>query len=211
MKRRAVLSNLGLVVAVSLGGCSGDDSPTDGKTGDGKTTTEPPPSVAERFDCESASRPMPDVPAGVEHEIESDGETTVYESVGSVAYPSPPTSLDDETARSFVAEYERAYQQNEYAERHGTDVVELDVMVESVETFDFHDDIRTVRVDFAVHFVVVSDGGVVMTEPAGEAAVYGLDSSGLVRAETAYRGNVDGSVREATPDPIQDGTLLVCF
>lgn len=212
MNRRAAISTLGLTLAVSVGGCLGGNEPaTDSTDADGGTTTESLPTIDEQFDCESAYRPTPDVLSGVEHEIEMDGETSVYESVGSTDYPAPPASLDREPVRSFVADFERAYQQNEYVERHGEDLVELDVMIEAVESFDFHDEIRTVRADFAVHFVVVSDDGVVMTEPAGEAAVYGVDPTGLVRAETTYRGNIAESVRDATPDPLQDGTLLVCF
>lgn len=212
MKRRAAISTVGLTLVVSLGGCLRGDGPTTSSTDAmGETTAESSPTIDEQFDCESASRPTPDVLSGIEHDIEMDGETSVYESVGSTDYPPPPASLDRETVQPFVADFERAYQQNEYAERHGEDLVELDVMIESVESFGFHDEIRTVRVDFAVHFVVVSDGGVVMTEPAGEAAVYGVDPTGLVRAETAYRENIEDPVRDATPDPLQDGILLVCF
>ena len=212
MMRRAAISTVGLTLAVSLGGCLSDDGLTTSSTdARGETTADPSPTIDEQFDCESASRPTPDVSAGVEDEIEMGGETSIYESVGSTDYPAPPAPLDLETVQPFVADFERAYQQNEYAERHGEDLVELDVMIEAVESFDFHDAIRTVRVDFAVHFVVVSDGGVVMTEPAGEAAVYGVDPTGLVRAVTAYRENIEDPVRDATPDPLQDGTLLVCF
>ncbi|WP_135825251.1 hypothetical protein [Halorussus ruber] len=199
MNRRTLLSGVGSLVSLSFSGCIG-----------GEAGGEEPP-ISDRFDCAEAYRPTPDVAEGVEHEIEERGETTVYESVGSTEYPASPSSFDDDTVRTFVEEHERAYQRNEFVARRGDSVVDFEVMVEKTELLDFHDEITTVRLDFAVHFEAVSGDGVVMTEPAGEAAVYAIDGTGLVRTATEYRGNIEGSIRKQTPDPLEDGTLLVCF
>ncbi|USZ69716.1 hypothetical protein NGM10_16570 (plasmid) [Halorussus salilacus] len=227
MDRRELLASVGLSVCLPLGGCLGDgsgfgsadessdsdDRPTEttDATDDDETETAAPNPVAERFGCSSAYRPESDVEAGVEHEVEVGDETEVYESVGSTDYPTPPAAFDGDAVETFVAEYEKVYQRNVYLDKHEDRLVEFDPMVEGVERFDFRDPVATVRVDFAVHFAAVSGDSVVMTEPAGEAAVYAVDETGLARTDAEYRGNVEGSVREATPDPLEDGDLLECF
>lgn len=232
MDRRGYLAAVGIAVAPSIGGCLGDDTPgggtdgTDGTDGDGTSdgtdddgtddgdgTDEQGAggAIDERFDCADADRPTPDVATGVDREVTIGNETTVHESVGSVEYPDPPADVDGEAAREFVREHERAYQRNSYAERYGEDLIELDVMVEAVASLDRYDDVETVRVDFAVHVAAITDGGLVTTEPAGEAAAYAIDDTGLARAETEYRDLIDGSISEETTDPFEEGEILACF
>lgn len=214
MDRRTLLSGTGLLFSLPFGGCLGDPAlsgSTDEEGGGGETDDETERRISERFDCADAVRPEPDVTEGIEQEVTIDDETTVHESVGSVEYPDPPTEVDDETAREFVREHEHAYQRNEAVEKYGERLVELEVMTEEVELFERDGEIAIVRLDFAVHYVVVSDGGLVTTEPAGEAAVYAVDDTGLVRTDADYRGIVSGSIREETPDPLEEGTIVSCF
>lgn len=213
MDRRTLLSGTGLLFSIPFGGCLADPTlpeNTDEEGSEGENDDENERPISEQFDCADAIRPEPDVPAGVEQEVTIDDETTVHESVGSTDYPTPPPEFDDDV-RGFLEEHERAYQRNEAAEKYGERLVELEVMMEGVELFDEDDEIVTVRLDFAVHFVVVDDGGLVTTEPAGEAAVYAVDDTGFVRTEADYREMLDGSIREETPDPLEEGTIVGCF
>lgn len=183
---------------------------TDAGEGTGGAEEDEPP-ISERFDCTEADRPTPDVAEGVEHEMEEHGGTTVYESVGSTEYPTPPSAFDEDTVGAFIEEHERTDQQNEFVERRGDNVVDFEVMIENAEIFDFHDEITTVRLDFAVHYEVVHEDVIEMTEPVGETVVYAIDETGFIRTETDYRGDIEGAIQEGTPDPLRDGELLGCF
>lgn len=223
MNRRRLLSGVALPALLAFGGCLGGG--TDGSSGtetsgsaddetngtpedDGKGET---PHISDRFDCSEAHRPETDVEAGVEHEVEFSDETVVYESVGSTGYPDPPAEFDGDPVRTFVADYERAYQRHEYLTTHGDRLVEFDARIEETELFDFRDGIATARVDFSIHFAAVSGEKVVMTEPVGEAAAYAVDETGIVRTAAEYRDHVEGPVREHTPGPLEEGSLLHCF
>lgn len=231
MNRRTLLSGVGLSIVLSFGGCSSDGEPF-GNTGENPNATgtnesekkgstdagdgtaeakEDEPSISEQFDCMKADRPTPDVAEGIEYTIEEHGETTVYESVGSTEYPTPPSVFDEDTVGAFIEEHEKAYQQNEFVERRGDSVVDFEVMIENTEIFDFHAEITTVRLDFSVHYEVVREGVIERTEPVGEAVVYAIDETGFIRTETDYRGNIEGPIREETPDPLKEGKLLGCF
>jgi len=85
------------------------------------------------------------------------------------------------------------------------------MMVEEIEILDYHEKITTVRLDFAVHEEAVSRGMIEMTEPVGEAAVYSIDETGLVRTDTDHRDVANEPVQENTSDPLKKGNLLVCF
>lgn len=218
MNRRRFLSRIAPSALLAFGGClgvtgGGSGTETDGTPDDGDEEKGETASISDRFDCSWTYRPETDVEAGVEHEVESSDGTVVYESVGSTDYPDPPAEFDDEDAvRTFVADHERAYQRHEYLATHGDRLVEFDARIEETEPFDFHDDIATVRVDFSVHFAAVTNDGVLMTEPAGEAAVYAVDETGIVRTKAEYRDHVEGSLRENTPDPLEEATRpLHCF
>lgn len=94
----------------------------------------------------------------------------------------------------------------------GESVVGFEVRTTETEVYDDYDEIRVVRIDVLVDFATFDeDRGLASTESLGEAAVYGIDETGLVRAATPHRRTIDGDVEAETPDPVEDGRLLACF
>lgn len=191
-------------------GCTWKAEWTDDVT-DGPADADPE-SIAGRRDCSTADRPEPagDVCRTFDPEGE-DGADGASHSVGVASYPEPPESFDDETVTSYVAEYERVYARNAAVARYGDRVVGISVGVDEDETqvLDRDDEIAAVRIEFGVGLRIRSprSDGSYSEDRLGEAAVYGIDETGVVRAETEY----DEAVPEETADPVADGELLQCF
>lgn len=215
--RRALLAT---GIGVAIPGCFRSepaderDSPTSERTIDrrasatSRSTDERERSISERYDCRDANRPEPDVEAGIEHEYEDDGETLVYESVGSAKYPDPPDSTAEEAIESFVREHEAAFLQNESVEKLGDELTSFHVEFEVVEIVERRDGIVVVRVEANVTEEEISGGpsaGHWTTE-----SVYAVDETGVVRVEVDDVPVVTATP-PATPDPMEYGDLLVCF
>ncbi|MCH7660658.1 MAG: hypothetical protein IH933_08790 [Euryarchaeota archaeon] len=208
MRRRTILAGAGVALSSSLVGCL--DSNVIGGRDDGYPNNENheynggESTISEQFDCSDAFRPEPNVEAGV-------AQNGGHESVGSTAYPTPPEALNVDTVPSFVRTHEKAYQQNEFVSSSGESLVGFNVRIEETELFDYHEGIAVVRLDFLVDLSTYSEGRLATTEAFGEAAVYAVDETGLVRVATDSLYTYDNSDQQETPDPLRTGTLLVCF
>lgn len=204
---------------MSSGGPAGDEQPAADEDGRDEPGSDEPVTAGpliERFDCPSASRPDCDVPAGEEFEWEHDGETRVLTSAGSADYPEPPDEFGSTAVRSFVEAHELAYAQNEYVcrQRRPETVVGFSAGTSSsgVLTFDWYEDVHVVRVDYACSANHYSEEyGLSVADGAPTAAVYAVDETAAVRTTGQGRELLDEPVNEATPDPVTEGDLVVCF
>ncbi|MCU4926224.1 hypothetical protein OB905_09540 [Halobacteria archaeon AArc-dxtr1] len=235
MNRRSLLAASGTSVLLGVSGCldeldSGDENETDddGSEGevpgclqkeswpDGGGEIEDPPSesIAGRRDCTNADRPEPTGDVCTEHEITFGDGTETFRSEGVEPYPDPPEEFTEEAVRSFVSDYEQAYRQNGAVERLEDRLLGFSVSVEddATQTLEADDDIDRIRIEYTVGSSIVDrDGaGTVESDPYGDAAVYGVDETGVVRAEAEYY-QTDDDDEEETPDPVEEGDLLECF
>lgn len=199
MKRRTFVS-LGGALIVS--GCAGLVE----SGGDGSP-------IAERFDCDDAERPEPDVESDVEFDIETEDGTESFTTVGSTEYPSPPNSFENGEIRSFLGAHEIAFRRNELVDRYGRGLVYFDTSVDDVDILDRHEGHKLTRIDYYEELETVTEEGEYEIGEGLAAAAYAIDETGLVRAETRHRNVRDSgtSLRDATPDPIEEGQLVACF
>lgn len=170
-----------------------------------------PTSIVGHHGCASAERPEPTGDVCTTFVIEDDdGEATELHSVGIEPYPDPPTSFDDETLRSYVHEYEKAYSHNAAVSQYGEDVASASVGIHEDRTrvLERDDGITAIRIEFGVGLRIEYQARNGYYEDSfGEAAVYGIDETGIGRADAEYTETVP----EETPDPVEEGMLLECF
>ena len=168
--------------------------------------------VAEQFDCAGASRPDPDIEAGVEVEYEdSDGDTRTYVSVGSTEYPDPPDWGPDETpdadaVETYVREHEEAFLWNRQAARYEEGLWEFHVDFQDVEVRDRRESVTFVRLGTVVTASFI-DGRDPLAGHWFVEAEYAIDATGAARSELDPHENGDAD----PPDPLADGRLVACF
>ncbi|WP_394739408.1 hypothetical protein [Natronococcus roseus] len=199
MKRRVLLGMIG-VGAVSSG-VLGDPH--------GRGAED---SLAERFDCEEASRPACDL-ENVEIE-RADDSTETADGAETEPYPDPPITFDGDGVVAFVRDHERAYAGNDArcSRDRPERVVDYSIEFDDVRRFDWYDEIHVVRVRYAeTPGGVDEDGEPWATADGYGGAVYAVDETAAVR--TGLSLGPSGSVpsETETPDPVSTGTLVDCF
>lgn len=196
--RRALLASLG---SAALAGCSGR-AWSAGGVGD---------RFAETVPCDDANRPEPSVEGGVEYEWSRGSETRVEESVGSVAYPSPPDTFTAETVREFVHDYEVAYHHNATLDRSRMGVVVgVSTYAETLGVRARDDDRFVVPVRSSGDVRTYRDGTVLTADGAILLTVYGVDPTGIARVFAGQQTR-DTDLVDELPDPVEAGQLLECF
>ncbi|MFC7230869.1 hypothetical protein ACFQMM_04620 [Saliphagus sp. GCM10025308] len=114
-----------------------------------------------------------------------------------------------------MSEYELAYTQNwAVLERGRENVVEFSFTSHDTATIDGDDEITIIYIAFGFAFRRESGSGTGGYYDAfGEGAIYGIDETGVVRAEAEYYHDLENlpDDSEALPDPVEDGDLLQCF
>jgi len=206
--RRALISQCGASLTALAAGCLDASSRTDADTRTStETTTSDARSLADVFDCQNASRPDPDVPAGVEREVTAGGETRTETSVGSADYPSPPDASDDDAVVDFAAAHEEVYRRNALVADNGEDLVGFGVSVHDRGLVERRHGIAFVRVEYVYYANVVRDDGLVHADSPIYAATYAVSDWGVARA---VRGTADAE-GPLDPHPIEDGSLAACF
>ena len=171
---------------------------------------EPPPgSIADRRDCANADRPEPTGDVCETFTVEGeDGKATEIHSVGVQPYPDPPSGFDRETLREFVKKYERAYNQNQTVSGDGANIVLFSFGVQDTTVSTASGGVSSVVVEYStVVRLYRRDGSGALAEGFWAGAHYGIDETGIVRAE------VDDPefYIEDLPDPVETGNLLQCF
>ena len=206
--RRALIAQCSVSLSALAAGCLGGGSglsdagtSTDATTADGR-------SIAESFDCENASRPAPDVAAGVEREFTVDGETRTETSVGSTDYPSPPDTSDGDAVVAYAAAHEEAYRRNDLAADNGEDLVGFGFSSHGSELVDRRGGVAFVRVEYAYYANVVREYGLVHADSPIYAATYAVSGWGVARAVGGRTADPDGGL---DPHPVEDGSLVACF
>lgn len=159
--RRALIAlrsvSLSALAAGRLGGGSGlsdAGTSTDATTANGR-------SIAEPFDCENASRPAPDVAAGVEREFTVDGEARTETS-------------DGDAVVACAAAHEEAHRRNDLAADEGEDLVGFGFSSHGSEPGDRRGGVAFVRVGYAYYANVVRENGLVHADSPIYAATYAV-------------------------------------
>lgn len=109
----------------------------------------------------------------------------------------------------WALEHEKAYQRNMSVSNYGDRLFEFSLFDTRSRLIQGYNSVTVVRLDFHVAFEAIQQDGGTIVGDFPEAAVYGVDETGAVRAETDF--GVDGSVERETPNPINEGSLVVCF
>ncbi|MFC7213112.1 hypothetical protein ACFQO4_03340 [Saliphagus sp. GCM10025334] len=241
MNRRELLAASAVSVLLGAGGCIADLDPQDENStdlDDENTSNEnavpgctskaewaddhtdgpfpSPDSIAGHRNCANADRPEPTGDVCETFEVEGeDGETTEFYSAGVESYPDPPSDFDAITLQSYVFEYELAYTQNwAVLEHEGEKVVEFSFTSHDTAIIDGDDEITAIYIAFGFAFRRASGSGTGGYYDAfGEGAIYGIDETGVVRADADYYHNLENlpDDSENLPDPVEDGDLLQCF
>ncbi|WP_152421314.1 hypothetical protein [Natronococcus amylolyticus] len=199
MKRRVLLGMIG-VGAVSSG-VLGDPHERGAED-----------TLAERFDCKEASRPVCDLES-VEIERADDSTETV-DGAEAEPYPDPPTAFGADDVVSFVRDHERAYARNDVlcSRERPEQIVDYSIEFDDVRRFDWYDEIHVVRVRYTETPSGVDEDGEPWAAADGYGgAVYAVDETAAVR--TGLSLGPSGSVpsETETPDPVSTGSLVDCF
>ncbi|WP_436909975.1 hypothetical protein [Halosimplex marinum] len=206
LSRRGFLSALGAAISFSISGCSSDssESPTPATTVKGTRQSSPPvrqsltQTATHTTEPISTPRNCPDEP------LVDDAERDDIPSV-----PEPPESLDDEAALAeYVADYEKAYQWQEW-KGYGEKIHELVLEIEP-EVTQLTDTAVIVKSDFALVSGRVDhtgDGTPGHFDGAPYAVRYLLTPEAVWRTAERYE-----AIRTAPePDPRENGVLLECY
>lgn len=197
-------------------GSGGDDTSDDADDAGGPAfDADAVGPLADRFDAVPALRPECDVEP-VEYEAEIDGQTETLRSVGSATYPEPPEAFTREAVAAYVEAHERAYLRNDRVCGHSRpeSLVSYTAGVrgDSLRHLDWYEDVHVVRVEFVESaYYYRADRGMSVADGFPRAAVYAVDETAVVRTTGEARRFLDEPVREATPDPVAEGQLLVTF
>lgn len=187
---------------------TGDPPETDDST-DGPNDDPADRRLESAFDCADASRPTPDVEAGVEHEFESGDEVHTVESIGGVGYPEPPEASDDRALLEYVESHETAYRQNALATTYGTRLVGFGPGDSDRRLVKRRDGTAFVRIEYFYSASTYDEdvSEVEALDSAETVATYAVSEWGVARAEAT---GVDAGTG-LDPHPIADGELVACF
>ncbi|WP_415382244.1 hypothetical protein [Halosimplex sp. TS25] len=210
LSRRSVLSALGVVLSFSVSGCSSDssESPTPASPpatkAEGTRQTPPPVTHSPTQTATHTTEPIPTPRNCPDEPLVDDAERDDISPV-----PEPPESLDDgATLAEYVADYEKAYQWQEW-KGYGEKIHEFVLEIES-EVTRLSDTAVIVKSDFAVVSGRVDhtgDGTPGHFDGAPYAVRYLLTTEAVWR--TAKRYDTVRTVPE--PDPRENGVLLECY
>ncbi|MCU4924522.1 hypothetical protein OB905_00790 [Halobacteria archaeon AArc-dxtr1] len=172
-----------------------------------------PGSIADRFDCASASRPEPTGDVCKRFVVSDGGE---YESHGIEPYPDPPAEFTDATLTTFVHDYEQARFANGQVTASKEQFVGGGLSVDEDDTriLDLYPDITSIRIQYSTTVTRFEYDSHNLSEGHGPgAAVYGIDETGVVRTSTdpVHSDELDDLDPEDVPDPVDEGTLLECL
>ncbi|WP_138005397.1 hypothetical protein [Halalkalirubrum salinum] len=198
--RRTYLTSIG-AVGIALPGCLSADNASDSH-----------PSIADQFDGEP-NRPECDRdPETIE--IEQGGESRTVETVGTIPYPDPPSTVTDDSAVEYVTDFEGAYVHHRSICESSDYILRVEYSVQETTVIDRAGPISIVMllVIGGASEGVSDDGSHWVADMGTDGVVYAVDETGAARVE--YREAAQYEERERRdqmPDPLTEGTVVAVF
>ena len=209
MKRRAMVSTLCATAGVLAGCLNSGDETTDAAPGG-----QAPRSVVAPFDGGPRRPTCRREPERIEVDIS--GEVREFETVGTVAYPPPPSAFTEDVLVDYVIAFEEAYiTQDILCNRYqapNSHVFSIGYSVRKVTTTTQENSVTKIALLRSGAATEVSDGnGIAVTEITFSGVAFAVDETGLARATFDTVSDRSADLEAAAPDPLADGTLVAQF
>ncbi len=198
--RRKILSLIA-TFGMTIPGCLQTDNVSDSH-----------PTIADQFEGEP-NRPECDRdPKTIE--FDQGGQSLKAQTVGTIPYPEPPSTVTDDSAVEYVTDFEGAYVHHRAICTSSDHILRVEYSVRETTVIDRAGPISIVMllVTGGASEGVSDDGSHWVAEMGTDGVVYAVDETGAARVDYPEAAQYEKQERrDQMPDPLTEGTLVAVF